>query len=325
MFVEKISVKNKNFLKILDALALCGKISRAELSKRCAISPATLSSALEILLDFGIVCEEFHGKSSRFYITDNVLFTVFDLCDRNFVAYMMTLSGDVVYSMTYRYSDAYFFDENVSVFMKSFVSKISPAGFSDKVCAVAVIKNGYENFKSTTRSILGSYERLSALIRGYFGETRVLVEDNISMAVKNVSLRADSAPCFIISQRARDLLCTCFHDDESYTTGILRCEERSHIASGSNLADFCAKAIGNLVSVIKPKKILFDRLKITSERDFAREFVSKLNVFLSEEVCSAEVVICDEPLFKAGIAKAVRHAYFENLLNIHKTAVDKND
>ncbi len=324
MFCEKISVKHKNFIKILDSLATGGSKTRSEVKESTSLSQATVVSALEVLLDMGLVREEIKVNISRFRITDDVLFPLLDLTEGDFSACLVDLCGRVKYRSVYRYSDAYFFDENLSIFMRSASAMLKGKQGTAKSLPVAIVRGGDTPLRQTTKGILGSSERLGTLVRGYFGDVSFTLERDVDVAIKGVESVYGNEEFFILKRCGGDIYCTYVNKNGSCHHGVLRCEELSHLGRGGVKPENIAKSLGNLVSVLRPRRIVFDSTIQAAGEGFIGEFGRVLSLFLDGEASLPDLEASSEPLHISGFAKLIRDGYFEEQLSLRLNSGEKH-
>ena len=118
MFSKLDKTKRKNFFALCDALSILHSASRKKLAEHTGLSYPTVSNAVENLLDMSIFKEKLVGKSYLYSFTDKHCIAIADLRNKFRMVYC-DFCGKELFSFDFKESDTFFYDEKLSLFLKS--------------------------------------------------------------------------------------------------------------------------------------------------------------------------------------------------------------
>lgn len=314
MFINSENVRLKNFFLISDFLGKNGSSDRKTIAEGTSLSYITVTKAMEDLLDIGLITESKHGKSFYYALSSKLYFIVFTINSDSFLMTLCDISGTVKDRISYNPNDMYFYDENLSFFLKDSSVIMKRRHKNIKLIGASVLLPDDTSKFHGTKSILADKDRLSLLIKSYFN-------------APNVICIGESAACTLLNKDETNLIirtdscnAVCFRTDVTDPVpAILKSEDSSQIsltADGiSAFAREIARAVGNVTLILRPTRLCFDGDHIFSIPTFKRTFVSSLSEFTclrEEDVPEIVVTNGDLPIF--GCAAEIRRNFIKNSL-----------
>ena len=315
LFSDIGNIKTKNFFVISDSIADLSSVSRKNICDYSGISYNTVAKAVESLLDIGLICEKLSGKTYEYSLSRKHCFIIFDLSDKGFAFTVCTLKGEKIDRLIYRPNDSYFYDENLSFFMKDMSRHTKNRYKNLTFIGGAVILPDNVEECCGTKNILKDWRRLSHLVRSYFDIHCVLCDTASQMAAYYPSV----SPSLTIRNHGNEISCFITGVGEIHPS-TLKSERASILKStgesASSLARSIAYAVGNTCRLLYPKKIYLDGEGVFLLPSFAREFITALGEFTClPESLLPEIVCTNGTMALLGAATELRHRYIELRLN----------
>ena len=118
------SIKWESIKAIFHSIASAEQISRAEISKQTGLSLMTVGKVADALLDMNIIVQAKETKSSAgrraglLSLSPENYAVILDLTSRNFIMTIINMRLNIVEKYHYSYIDDYYFEENLTLFLK---------------------------------------------------------------------------------------------------------------------------------------------------------------------------------------------------------------
>jgi len=125
--MENISLKSikwESIKSIFHVIASSDQISRSEISKQTGLSLMTVGKVADALLDMHIVVQAKESKSSAgrraglLSLSPENYAVILDLTSRNFIKTVINMRLNIVEKYHYSYIEDYYFEENLTLFLK---------------------------------------------------------------------------------------------------------------------------------------------------------------------------------------------------------------
>lgn len=316
MFYGKSKIKLCNYFALSDAAATTNPPDRRTLRAMTGLSPVTVSRALENLLDLGIFIEHDELRPAKFSLNSEMSIIIIDLSHRDFHFSLCELSGKEISSFTYKLRDEYFFDENISLFLKTASVKLSKMKPEKHPAGASVITPPADN-SFGTMSVLKSEDRLIALIKESFNVRTAEFGDRMSYALRYAeSALANKTNGILCVLSGRQFLCSL---SDRISRCVLKSESHSNVAElifrGESESASLASALGNICGVTDPEYILIDSDGYITDKNFSQKFIRALNLYTDRP---SPIIISDtdsrSPVMLGAIC-AARHNLIKELLD----------
>ncbi|MBQ8524663.1 MAG: hypothetical protein IJ457_08585 [Clostridia bacterium] len=272
--IEKI--KNKNIFAICNAVSAERTVTRSSLGELSSLSYQTVSKAVELLLDLGIITERQKGKNYVYSFKTSYYFAIADLRG-SFHTVFTDIGGRELFSLRYNESGAFFFDEKVSMFLRDssiIAARRFPRG---KLKGVGIILPSADEAYRDTRSILLSEKRLKRLISAYFHETNIITLKGIEGAAR---VCMDKRGLIIMKEQDSVYLSAVgYGTAKAIRIKSVASTKLGECRSSEELAKVLACAVGNISELLSPEVILVDGDRMFAVSAFPARFKSTLAVY----------------------------------------------
>lgn len=316
MFYGKSKIKLCNYFALSDAAATTNPPDRRTLRAMTGLSPVTVSRALENLLDLGIFIEHDELRPAKFSLNSEMSIIIIDLSHRDFHFRLCELSGKEISSFTYKLRDEYFFDDNLSLFLKTASVKLSKMKPRKHLAGASVITPPADN-SFGTMSVFKSKDRLITLIKESFNVRTAEIGDRMSYALRYAeSALANKANGILCVLSGRQFLCSLSDRDSCC---VLKSESHSNIAElifrGESESASLASSLGNICGVTDPEYIIIDSDGYITDNNFSQKFTKALSIYTG---FPAPIIISDtddcSPVMLGAVC-ASRHNLIKKLLD----------
>lgn len=144
------NIKKDCVKSVFDVIAYSKETTRNEISEKCGYSLVTVGKVIDAFQDMGIINQKLKSrtgagrKSNAISLSRDRLIQILDFSRDNFTFSIYNLDAEIIDAISFYYNENYFFDENLTFFLKD-ISKYVKRNFS------------YDVFIGTGISISGEY------------------------------------------------------------------------------------------------------------------------------------------------------------------------
>ncbi len=303
----------ENIIAACDAFAVPGTRTRRAVEQLSSLSRPTVLRAIEALLDTGLINEQYRDGRYSYRMNPACLYAIADLRGGFRMSYADG-TGRVLHSYTFRELDAFFYDEKLSVFLRSGSLEVKKLFPKYRLIGVCVILPSSDTEHRNTKSILSSSDRLSALLDSY-----------CSCKCRVILRASDSAEYMLQGRRA---LLVLKEGAEIYARAIgygctsgclLKTVGRTRLGrcpTGAALAAELAFALGNICTLLSPDELYLDGGELFSFSAFPRLFKEALAAYCCiDESELPQIHHSDGSLVIRGAVRRLRCDYIEKMYN----------
>ena len=275
---SKIANRYKKYTLIVGALMNFGEMNAEGAADYIGVSLSTASKALRTLCEMGLLNSSRSRGSVYYSPAERPCAVVIDISDNNYTLHVMNSLGRAVVSKTYRHDDRYFTDENLSFFLKSCALMLANENCNE--LPLHLIADG--NFALKYKNAQDSYNPVAPVLAKYFDLKKATVstlQSCIEYGAKHLA-GCDGAIVFTLC-RERILMSYVTDSAEVSLSPVRSIDSRDLIPSEDTVktAAALACAVGNTVSLLKIKHIVFDCCDVFNRSEFIPSFISALEKY----------------------------------------------
>lgn len=150
------SIKSSSIKAVFHAIVSTERITRAEISQKTGLSLMTVGKIADAFTKLEITKEEkdtsnaVGRKASVLCVTDNYYAILLDLTDNRFLCELVDLSCNVIDRFSYAYSDDFYYEENMILFLKNLNLYLRMRAIPENCIGIGVCISGtYDEDTST--------------------------------------------------------------------------------------------------------------------------------------------------------------------------------
>ncbi len=293
----------KKYTLIIGALMNFGRMNTETVAESIGMSHSTASKALRVLCEMGILTTLRSGGSVYYSLVDRPCAVVLDVSENKYTLQVTNSLSRPIVSKTYRHDDRFFTDENLSFFLRSCALMLANENCNE--LPLHLIAD--DDFALKYKSVHDSYNPVAPVLAKYFDLKKTTISTGQSCIEYGAKLLVgcDGALMFTIS-RGQILMSYVTDNAEVSLSPVKSIDSRELKPSEDTVktAATLACAVGNTVSLLKVKHIIFDCCEAFSHHDFIPAFTSVLEKYTACETRDVKVTLLNYSLRLGGAVYA---------------------
>lgn len=319
MSVKKVKkAKNVNRYKkytlIIGSLMNFGEMHTKMIADTIGMSHSSVAKALRVLNEVGYVNTSRVGGVIYYSLPKTPCAAIIDVSGPKYALHICSSDGSCQISKYYRHDDRYFTDENLTFFLKNCALMLLNSNFGD--LPLHLITD--DDFISKYKNLQDSYNPIAPVIAKYFNLKKTTLSNYqscIEHSIRNY-ICCNNTILFTV-HNDRILMAYTSESTELNLTPIRSIDTAEIIPSActDKTAAYLAYAVGNTISLLNVKEIIFDYSDAFKNPNFIGYFTTAIEKFLESDTADIRITQMNYPLFMGGAMFACHRRYLSLINN----------
>ena len=310
---QKNSNRYKKYTLIIGALMNFGSMNTVMIAEAIGMSHSSTAKALRVLNESGAV------NTSRvcgviYYSLPNIpCAAVIDVSGPKYALHICSSDGTCQISKYYRHDDRYFTDENLAFFLKNCALMLISGNFGE--LPLHLITD--DDFISKYKKLQNSYNHIAPIIAKHFNLKKSTLSNYQSCIEHSLRHHIGCSNTLLFTVHNDRILMAYVSDTAELILTPVRSIDTAEIipsACTDKTAASLAYAVGNTISLLNVKRIIFDCCNTFSDPKFIGYFTTALEKFIENSTADIKISQMNYPLLLGGALFACHRRYL-SLIN----------